>query len=378
MARLQHKNVLFFLSLLIFTTSCQKNHIPNQGHFTHYQFEIKGGRTIASVAVSDQTMDPKQIYLDCKFKSEHELKNCFEEQLSQRQLTANYEETQTEVEKIADKIVLTLLPELNKYAEDRNEFCQKNSTLSFEKCLYQFIEKETIEIANLYQKSHKDLNGQEYLFIKEKISNKYKELLANYNEKQHQAEIKKIDTIVGHHFSKVEQKLLASSEWIKGHKFLPACHDYCVQFAVKELKHLVSSFYQEELSKNSLIEEKCSDILSHEKVLSEINYNTNLAIEQEVTYLSQKIGEKTLGKSIQCFQEKRIYDSEIQAKRMLEECIFESFSEESQNIFSNWKQNQKENSFFAKNPELIMAKIKIPSNSLKRDIASKLEGSTNP
>lgn len=378
MIRLQHKNVLYILSLLIFITSCQRNHIPVQGHFTHYQFELTGGRSIASVAVSDQTMDPKQIYLDCRLKNYLETQSCFEKELSKRKLTANFEETQQTVEKIAASIVVVLLPKLNKYAKYRNQFCQKNSKLSFEKCLYQFTEKETIEIVNSYQKDHESLNGQEYLFLKEKILNKYREILAVYNEEKHQAEIKNINTILGEHFFKVEEKLVVNSEWIEGHKFLPACHEFCVKFAVQELKHLVSNHYQDELSRSQVLEEKCSDLLSNEKILNKINHNTNLAIEQEVSHLSQKIGEKTLGKSIQCFQEKRIYDSEIQAKRMLDECILKSFSEESQSIFSNWKKEQKENSFFAKNPELIMAKIKIPSNHLKRDIASKLESVVTP
>lgn len=381
MAKFHHKKVLFFLSVLVFSTSCQKNHIPPTGHFTHYKFELKGGRSIASVAIEDfessQNVDPKQVYISCALKNNTEKEVCFNESVKKLALEADFKSTEKSLSEITNKIIVELNPELIKNAKERNSFCEINSTLSFEKCLFQFFDKDTINITNTYQKDHHDLNGQEYLYIKKEIEKKYSQLLSNYLQINHQGEIKKINETVQKKFSLIEKTLLKNTEWIKGQKFLPNCHNYCVSFASTELSPFVSKFYKESLKKNQVLEEKCSDLLSHEKIMNEINQNTNLAIEVEVSKLSKKIGKSTSEKSIECFREKRIYDSEIQAKKSLDECIHKAYTEESKLVFQKWLDGQDRGSFFEKNSKLIMATVKVPTPTLKREIASKLENA-NP
>src|SRR5690606_32910646 len=154
---------------------------------------------------------------------------------------------------------------------------------------------------NLYQKENNELNGQEYLFIKRKVAKHYRATLSRYNIKAKKVELKKVNQTIEKKFSSIEKKLLKETAWIRKNKFLPSCHKYCVNFAIKNLSQYISKHFQEELQNNTIIEEKCSDLLSHNKVIGLINSNTNMAIENEIALLSKKIGKNTFDKSVECF-----------------------------------------------------------------------------
>lgn len=374
------KGLTIFIGLFFVLASCQKRPIPHEGHFTQYQpLHLVKGRTIASIAQNDNlNMDPKQVYLSCYLKENKKQQECFELLSTEHQLENDFQKIEEEIIEISKSIVNELTPKILSYIKSQNAFCLKNATLSFEKCLELKKDKDSVEVSNHYQELHPELNGQEYLFLKAKIAERYSELLKDFLDDYKEIKSSEVSQAISEHFHYVDNKLSKELKWIEKEKFLPNCHHYCQKQAKKMLKAFIGNNAYVFLESSSSIEEKCSELLAKEEIMAMINKNTNAALEEEINKLSEKITAITSEKSIQCLLEKRIYNSETIAKKTLDECFNKSWSQESDEVLSAWLNQQEENSFFAKNHRFIFSKVKFPKQQIKRDIASRLESNLAP
>lgn len=164
-----------------FLSGCQKKSISKTGFYTTLKEQ---GRTPASNNEFDKIQDPKQVYIYCSL-NELNPKSCFnlfiEQKISKqnnKELTKpEFNQVKTEVETLNNQIISMVLPEIKKFTENRESFCEKNSKYYLNRCLHQYVNKESTEVLNKFQNKNVPLNGHEYLYIQKQIEGKMKELL---------------------------------------------------------------------------------------------------------------------------------------------------------------------------------------------------------
>lgn len=193
------------IGFLIFGTvlaGCQRTAVPKQGFFSKFSAKENSslGRMPASSASSfgnraksvlafEKFQDAKQIYIYCSLNDLNP-QTCFKRQLDEslkifsrkRSLSKaqeqsikehlSYANVKEETESALSKIFMAINPSINKLVDKRVSFCQKNSELYFNRCLKQYVNKETFEVLNAYQHHNLSINGHEYLFLKNRIEKK--------------------------------------------------------------------------------------------------------------------------------------------------------------------------------------------------------------
>ncbi len=85
-----------------------------------------------------------------------------------------------------EKVFHDIDPTLNKLVEKRVSFCKSNASFYMERCLKQYLKKETFEALNSYQSRTSLMNGHEYLYLKKQIE---RELVDKLDD-----ELKKIES----------------------------------------------------------------------------------------------------------------------------------------------------------------------------------------
>lgn len=190
-------NAFMMLSLASLLAGCQKKLYPSTGYFSQ-----DPGRSPASIDSGFyQYQDPKQIFIYCSL-NKSVVENCYQEKfdLALKQYQAQFGELNTadlqqlkqsnsfndvsaKVYNLARKLEQQLEPEINKYVNQRKIFCQKNSKYFFNKCLKQFTEKDSFAVLNKFHQKNQ-MNGQEYLFLKDRILARMKAGLEQVKELQ--------------------------------------------------------------------------------------------------------------------------------------------------------------------------------------------------
>ncbi|MFT6631154.1 MAG: hypothetical protein ACJAS4_001101 [Bacteriovoracaceae bacterium] len=180
--------LLVFASLL---ASCQKNNFAGHGLLSKWE---TASRSIASIDPQEiekfkNFQDTKQIMIFCELNSA-KVKSCYKDQFakllnryskkyprtksSSLTLITNkfsYENVKEEFEIILSQIYEKTNPKLDKLVSARKNFCEKNSEYYLEKCLTQYIEKDTFSVLNQFHGQNK-MNGHEYLYLKNIIKSK--------------------------------------------------------------------------------------------------------------------------------------------------------------------------------------------------------------
>lgn len=196
-------NALFLLLFASMLASCQKNTLTYSGHFTDYPLT---SRSIASTASHikeskpelTQLMDPKQIVIYCQINSVN-TEQCFRQFFNEKVLELKrnkkiksvdnisykdyFYQAQQDVTAITQSILRKLESKVDKYVQNRYDFCAKNAHHNLKKCLYHSTESDSMFVLNNYQQKVPRLNGQEYLYLKFQINNSMKEKLkVSYNQ----------------------------------------------------------------------------------------------------------------------------------------------------------------------------------------------------
>lgn len=177
---------LVFGSIL---AGCQKSVIHKTGFFTKISKQNIGRIPASTESNFSNFQDSKQIYIYCQL-NDLKPKACFNRHLSERanefglkrnlasekleQIKSenSYDSIEKEVQSSMNKIFMALTPSINKLVEKRIEFCKENATVHMDRCLTQYLKKETFQILNGYQESGNRMNGHEYLFLKNNIESK--------------------------------------------------------------------------------------------------------------------------------------------------------------------------------------------------------------
>jgi len=184
-------NGLAFLVFGCILAGCQKTAVHKSGlltALTKSQNSVARSPASAKKSFSD-FQDTKQIYIYCQL-NDLDPKACY-----QRHLSASLKEFaglnrvpasdvekfrkdhsfKTAKEKTAsamDEVFNDLGPTLNKLVEKRVSFCKSNASFYMERCLKQYLKKETFEALNAYQSRTTLMNGHEYLYLKKQIEKK--------------------------------------------------------------------------------------------------------------------------------------------------------------------------------------------------------------
>ena len=189
------------LGLLIFGSilaGCQKTAISKKGFLTSL---VKENSRVPASATSkfQDYQDPKQIYVYCKV-NDMNAKKCYERhlksalaqfsiktkaskaELANYEKTLNFENAESQANKAIDQVFMAIGPKINTTVEKRVRFCEENSSLYMDRCLGQYLKKETFEILNAYQSGNAQINGHEYLFLKDKIKKKLQRKLASAHQ----------------------------------------------------------------------------------------------------------------------------------------------------------------------------------------------------
>lgn len=164
-----------------FLSGCQKKSISKTGFYTTLN---DNGRVPASSNEFKQYQDPKQVYIYCSL-NELNPKNCFDHFIDQKVSELkkqdiqkpDFYQTKSSVESLNNQIISMVLPEIKKVAKERENFCEINSKFYLNRCLNQYVNKESTEVLNRFQDKKTPFNGHEYLYIQKQIEGKMKELL---------------------------------------------------------------------------------------------------------------------------------------------------------------------------------------------------------
>ncbi len=207
-----------FLLLLLgaFMSSCQKGEFPKSGLLTKWHDrQTSPGRSIASVDPNDDVtdrfikfQDPNQVILFCEISSKRP-QSCYQDKFSMilnKYIKINSLLTATDATNIKEKFSFSnmkiqykaalkhihqdLEPRMNKLADYREKFCHKNSTHYLNKCLTQYLDKDTFTVLNEFHNKNK-MNGHEYLYFKGYIKDQLNQKLmrAQVNINKHQKSI---------------------------------------------------------------------------------------------------------------------------------------------------------------------------------------------
>lgn len=162
---------------------CQKAVIHHKGFFTSLAKQSPGRMPASSGYENRQ--DPKQIFIYCKV-NDVSPKSCYQRHLSESlanfakqnnlsvgQLEAlkekhSYSSVELQVDSALKTVSAAISANMGKTVTNRVQFCKEHAS-RMEKCLKQYLKKETFQILNAYQESNRSMNGHEYLFLKNHI-----------------------------------------------------------------------------------------------------------------------------------------------------------------------------------------------------------------
>ncbi len=195
---------LFFGVLFLVFYGCNEQKVSSKGLF-NMAIETTS-RSIASTPhISKKSLikisekyNPTQFYLHCLMREKNSHKKCYYKQLH---LTLSHldikpsdqEFTELEnffsLEKIEESLKHDSL-QTQKAINDkllglvfkRTEFCKANSKHFLKRCLMQYKNQDSINLANQLQKRFPQINGIEYLYLKDQIESELEAKL----EKQHE------------------------------------------------------------------------------------------------------------------------------------------------------------------------------------------------
>lgn len=188
---------LFVLATLL--VSCQKRLFPKLGLLTSLESPSRSIASFKKVSKKERQLkrfkhfqDPKQILIYCKLNS-HLEKSCYQDlfhkALSQYvqqsrskevvdieiiQKSFNHKNTSSELSNILAILDKKIIPNVEKITTTRENFCSKNSSKFLEKCLNQYIDKDTFHVLNKFHHHYK-MNGHEYLYIKGRIKKQFQD-----------------------------------------------------------------------------------------------------------------------------------------------------------------------------------------------------------
>lgn len=183
MAKQMKNEPIFPLALglmCLLSLSCQKTKIESTGLFTQWEKQLQHQRLRAPASVEPQaaaapqsSRDVKQVYLYCHalWDSENKIKKCFEKNIgvSLSASDSNWEQTQRDVFGLLESMMTKIRPKLSDKVDKRVEFCNRNSSVDFKRCLYQYHQQEAVGLLNDFHTNYPQLNGHEYLFLKKRI-----------------------------------------------------------------------------------------------------------------------------------------------------------------------------------------------------------------
>ena len=198
--------LLAFASIL---ASCQKKTIHKNGLFSNYQ-ESTRSRSIASIKPINQNpvikrfskfQDPKQINIYCSLNAIN-VAQCYKRKFNKsvenfiqvkgeiskkdfQEINNHFafEKVNEQVADIRDNIKTSLVPKITSLVSKRQNFCQNNSKLDFQRCMTQYLERDTFEVLNSFQMKQARMNGHEYLFLKKLIHKSLEEQLISIKKK---------------------------------------------------------------------------------------------------------------------------------------------------------------------------------------------------
>lgn len=206
------RSVIYITCIFSLTLSCQSSKYPKAGHFSITKLPA---RTIASESEEDLYVskylgfqDPKQILIYCNLNSQKP-ETCYEINLNdslnsfikfsqdnrdapiallkERLSFSNQYDELIGLTEEAQKYNMPLLLDISK---KRKEFCLLNAKKNINKCLNQYIRRDTFSILNKFQNKFK-LNGLEYLYLKKQIrsdlENEFISLESKIQNKQSQS-----------------------------------------------------------------------------------------------------------------------------------------------------------------------------------------------
>ncbi len=195
-------NSLFLFIFGALLASCQKKAYQSHGALT--KITTGQSRSIASlhntVPHFSTYQDPKQIMVYCenttkkvkvcydkhitesltKFKKNHpKLRN---DQLDNLRETTNYQVIKQSFKEIVSFIMKSNKKNIQSLVNSRSEFCEKHSKYDLNKCLTQYLEKDTFTILNQFHAKNK-LNGHEYIYFKDIFRTELESKFHNASEK---------------------------------------------------------------------------------------------------------------------------------------------------------------------------------------------------
>ena len=189
--------ILFLFASLL--ASCNKKNIPKTGLFSTFKVPNRSIASTMDNLYSPSTelfmkfQDPSQILVFCHQNSS-KIESCYNENLEKILIDfAKNNKNQNHIEKIAiirselrfetvnenfnskvyelkNKLELNIIAAV----KDQYEFCLKNAKIDLKKCVSKFKARDTFKILNKFQYENK-MNGNEYLFVKNVILEKYQE-----------------------------------------------------------------------------------------------------------------------------------------------------------------------------------------------------------
>ncbi len=161
-------NGLVLLVFASFLSSCQKSSIKATGHFT----SKLQSRAIASS--KSGTIDPRQIFVYCSVNSP-DSQNCYTKKIKRLGINTlkSYPALKVEVSQITEGIISNLSDTLDKHVSTRRDFCLKNANYFLEKCMSQYVERDSMGTLNAYFKQNPNITGYEYLHLKQSIATAY-------------------------------------------------------------------------------------------------------------------------------------------------------------------------------------------------------------
>jgi hypothetical protein len=185
---------MILVFIVLWSFACQKNNIHRTGLFSQWG-QTQAKRQIASTNSSESFesfFDFKQVYIYCSINSVSPMESCYQKQveiilnqyqtkygnLSKEQLEEaskrfDLKIVEEQTLSVARDIVTKLESQISKLVEKRESFCKENSKFYRDRCLKQYIETDSLTVLNQFQNNYQNINGHEYLFLKNIIKDDF-------------------------------------------------------------------------------------------------------------------------------------------------------------------------------------------------------------
>ncbi|MCO4755179.1 MAG: hypothetical protein KC478_11910 [Bacteriovoracaceae bacterium] len=289
-------NGIGFLIFGAILAGCQKTAIHKKGFLTALVKQTSRGPA-STVAKFEEHQDPKQIYVYCHINDINP-KSCYNRHLGESltqffkdkkvpktQLDTlaakhKFETVKTDAHKAIDQVFMAITPTINKTVEKRVKFCEANSNLHLDRCLKQYLKKETFEVLNSYQASNKNMNGHEYLFLKDKIQKKLERKLASAQQEIEGKQKKKAQQSFKSYIEDKKQVLLKDHQWLKNSNSLISAKNACVAQVLSNKS--LPNHLDVNQAKQIVVEDVCLDVLSNKEIQEKVNSQSYVAFESKL------------------------------------------------------------------------------------------------